>query len=276
MKVRFFVLFFALILAPFVLYSKVIVIYSSQIPRAAEFLQGLRQEISEKNLRYFNLDIDADESILNVYNPIRDKVIALGSDAGYWALAHLGKKNIYFLVFISAKKPSNGFYFFPQPAELYSAITEMKRDTKKIGLLSSTAFENGNKSFETRVKRFFQRKGIRAYDINIPKNFTKTKKELISEMGNVDVNITMPDERVLSYPYFKILVRISIIDSTPLITLTRKLLDMGAALAFEPDFYELGLEAGKNVLSGTQGWYFSPMKELTNKHILKILGLNRE
>lgn len=276
MKNKFFFVLILSVLLVSSLNAKVVIIFSSGNPEHIKVYEGIKHVIPSESIITFDLSIDAPDRILEIFNPIKDKIITIGQDAADWAIQNLERKNLYCVISIKYPEDINGLYFFPHPAKVYKELRKIRPKIQNIGLLLTRDFESKNKHFVERVDSYLKKRGYNVYHVFVPLKFSNLQFDLNKTIKKPDIYITMPDETVLSYPYFKKFVRISINDTKPIMSLTKRLLKMGSTLSFEPDYFNIGRKIGTEVLYDTTGWDFSPMKILVNERMLEILGLEYE
>jgi putative ABC transport system substrate-binding protein len=201
----------------------------------------------------------ADIQEANIVDDIRetkpDAVIAIGLDALNSVKAIKDIPIVYLMVLdpsheITDRENITGVSMNIPPEEQLHAIPKIIPEIKTVGILYDPE-KTGD--FVSKVNRAAARKGIKL----IAKEVSSAKEVpavLEAMKGNIDAFWMVPDVTVITPDTAEYIFLYSFNNGIPVITFSRKYLDMGALISLEIDPEDIGRQAGEivgKILSGT-------------------------
>ena len=230
--------------------------------------EGVKSAVKTEDVLLFDLSKDDPNKIIDIFDPISDKILVMGEEYYCWTKLHFAHDKIFAFFVLAPDTTTNGIFFFPAPKTVSNNLRRIRPDIRKITLLQSQS--TSNNFFHKRVRDELASQGFSIQTTDFAYNDADSSFSMLSKIiRKSDAIITLPDSEVLSFPVYRFIARNALAESRPLFTLTKRHLDMGGAFWFNIDYYETGRKLGKLAVNNKTGWFFAPANLKANKYILK-------
>jgi putative ABC transport system substrate-binding protein len=142
----------------------------------------------------------------------------------------------------SSREPNiSGVSMDVSPARYVSAIRDLFPGAARIGILYDPRHTGA--FFEEAAKRA-RAAGMEVVSRQV-QNSSKISAALTGMHGAIDVFLMLPDPTVVTAENVELLLRFSFQQAVPVLTFSRKYVEMGAFASLDTDPYDMGLQAGE-------------------------------
>jgi len=262
--------------------EKVLVVQSIRVKPYEEAFKGFKKVCSDKPIRLVISELKGKDVEKKIYKLTPDLVVAIGRDA----LLKVRKiKNIpvlYFMVLhppflLSGRESIAGINMNITPRRQLIIFKEALPKLETIGLVYDPK-QSGY--FVKKARRVARKVGIKliAGEVHTPREVPS----LIRDMkGRIDAFWMLPDTTVVTPETVEFLILFSLENSIPILTFSRKYVELGAFMSIGIDAFDVGVQAGelaKRILS-RKGMLkfreFEPRKAVIsiNLKVAKKLGI---
>ena len=245
-KILFLLLFFLLISGTsFSFASEVLVLKSADIKPYNEALEGFKSscKCSVEEIVYLDSEHTDIPIIISEIKP--DAVFAIGMDALTHALAIKDIPVVYVMVPYSYSVPNrnniSGISMYVSAEKYLKMIKEVFPKVKRIGLIYNS--ENSGRI----VKEASQRADIMGFQLLAKKaDSAREIPGLIDSMKNkVDLYWMLPDMSIVNSETFNYMLMFSFLNEIPVVTFSKKYVEMGASAGLSIDTFDIGVQAGE-------------------------------
>jgi putative tryptophan/tyrosine transport system substrate-binding protein len=245
-KVILFLLLLLLICDNFSSYaSEVLVIKGADIKPYNEALEGFKSSC-QCNINELVPIAGEQRDISRAISEIKPvTVFAIGVDALKQAQAIKGIPVVYTMVPYSASVPAqkniSGVSMYISPEKYLNLISEVFPNAKRIGLIYNP------KNSDRFVKEVYQRADSMELEL-VAKRAEKAGEipALIDSMkGRIDIFLMLPDTSIVSSESFNYMLLFSFLNEVPVVTFSKKYVELGASAGLNIDTFDLGLQAGE-------------------------------
>lgn len=261
----------------------VIAILSKDIEFFRRALNGFKTFFSEQgiNIQISEYSLKSEEDVFDIYSHISIEkpslVLTFGEDATKNAKEKIKGIPIVFCVVYDSQKNkdinSTGVSF-DLPLDLkIKTIKKMLPDIKKIGFIYSSSSIN---IYNETVKKC-ENLGIhvKAKKIESDKEFPDAIQEVAKESNCF---VIIPDPQVYFAQTIKYLILESLREKFMLIGLSSLFTKAGALFSFDPDYEDLGIQAGEialKIFNGAKPGNIEPVKPRKIKYSLNLITAER-
>ena len=207
-------------------------------------------------------------------------VVAVGTAAFNKVRSHPGQQIVYLMV-MPSEVPSaleqniSGVGMDPSPAAYFAAMNETVPRAKRVGLLYDPK-QTG--PFVREAQHAAKTAGMELV-VRPVEDLAGMPSALDSLRGKADIIWMLPDPTVVTPETVELLLRFSFEHTVPVISFSRKYVEMGAVASLDVDPYDMGAQAA-GIASRLSAGAAGPIREparvtrlVINMHVAKKMGL---
>ena len=233
----------------------ILVVQSSRVKPYEEAFRGFSRACRHETIRF----VVSEAKEIEISDFIREEdprlIVAIGADA-LEQVRQVGSIPIVYLMVLnptkimSEAKNSTGVLMTPSPVQQLDLIRKALPNVSKLGVLHDP---NNSTKFIRQAVDAARPLGLELVirEVHAPR---EAPGALLRLRGEIDAFWMLPDPSVVSPETMEFFILFSGENRIPLITFSRKYVDLGALLALDVDPFDMGMQAGEmagRIVQGT-------------------------